>query len=257
MMKALVLTSGGARGFAQVGGLKVLERIGFSPDIIVGSSMGGAISALYASGKTAEELETLSKEFSFVNVLDMQVFGNGFVKGSRIREYFKEQIGDKRFDELEITLVLNAVDINNGEEVVFETGSVLDGVRSTVSIPGLIKPAEINGRHLVDPGFTVPVPIGNVPEGCDVVVFDTVQTVTDLGDNLRTHDILLQVLRIGAERSANRDISDYRKKNDRNVIHIDFDIDDRYMLDFREIPSLIQKGEESVKKRKADIKKIV
>ncbi len=175
LTEGLALSGGGARGTAHIGVLKVLERECIPIDFVAGTSMGGVIAAGCAAGLGAEYMEReavrMGQLRNLLGLLDHSLSGPGLVNGGRILRYFAQHLGEMSFDELAIPLALVAADLERGEEVILQSGSVVEAIRATVSMPGLFTPFRTNGRLLVDGGVTNPLPVDIVRRmGADVVI---------------------------------------------------------------------------------------
>jgi NTE family protein len=171
----IALSGGGARGLSHIGVLKALEKANIQPDFLAGTSMGGVIAAGYAAGLSPDDLERIALEFVSVRKLwglaDPKLPRRGFFQGDRLLEFFDQQIQGCTFDDLRIPLTLVAVDLNSGQEVHLQEGSVSEAVRATVSVPGLLSPIEQNGQRLVDGGLLNNVPVDVVRKmGADVTL---------------------------------------------------------------------------------------
>ncbi|MGB4595653.1 MAG: patatin-like phospholipase family protein [Anaerolineaceae bacterium] len=171
----LVLSGGGARGFAHIGVLRVLEREGIPVDYLAGTSMGGVIAAGYASGMNSYDLEretvNVTKKLGMLRMADPGIPNGGLIRGHRVLNYFKRMFGEKTFSELPLPLAVVAADLRLHQEVVFTEGSVALALRATVSIPGIFMPIEINGRELVDGGLLNNMPVDVAKKmGAEVVI---------------------------------------------------------------------------------------
>jgi len=163
----LAFSGGGARGLAHIGVLKVLEREGIPVDFLAGTSMGGIVAAFYASGWNAESMEEealrVSRLRHLVELVDRSLPTKpGLFEGRRVQGYLAERLGDVTFDNLRIPLALVAVDLESGEEVILRSGSVVEALRATISLPGIFAPFRLDGHLLVDGGV-----LNNLP--ADVV----------------------------------------------------------------------------------------
>jgi NTE family protein len=177
----LALSGGGARGLAHIGVLKVLEQAGVPIDYLAGTSAGGLISALYAAGFSACELEEevlrISNPRQLVALVDRTLPRRGLLEGQRLMDYLAEWLGGLTFDQLRIPLALVAVDLNGQQKVVLREGPVLDAVRATIALPGLLTPLERNGQLLVDGGLMDNLPVDAVRQmRADVVVAVDIST---------------------------------------------------------------------------------
>ncbi|OLN33335.1 patatin-like phospholipase family protein [Desulfosporosinus metallidurans] len=149
--KGLVLGAGGARGFAHLGVLQVLEEEKIGMDIVVGCSAGAIFGALWCAGLDLYRIERLLTYPGFAKkLLDPAVSKEGLVKGDKILEVLRLLTRDMSFENLKIPLAIVATDIESGELVVFSEGSVAQAVRASISIPGFFKPYRYQGRLLVD-----------------------------------------------------------------------------------------------------------
>ncbi|MEA3345292.1 MAG: patatin-like phospholipase family protein [Chloroflexota bacterium] len=172
----LALSGGGARGLAHIGVLKILEREGIPIDFLAGTSMGGMIAAGYASGLDAERLEQealrIGRLSHLIEFFDRILLTKpGLFEGQRVQRYLVEWLGDMTFDDLRTPLALVAVDLERGEEVILKSGSVVEAVRATISLPGLFAPFRLNGRLLIDGGVLNNLPAGVVRGmGADIVI---------------------------------------------------------------------------------------
>jgi len=159
----LVLGSGASRGWAHIGIIEALEEAEIPIDFIAGCSVGAYIGALYASGSLASLKEYLlrmdgKKIFSYFDVVFPR---SGLLNGSRrVRELFAMHTAAETFQELSIPLMMVATDLERGEKVVISSGNIVEGLRATMSYPGLFAPVRVKGRWLVDGGLVDPVPVG-------------------------------------------------------------------------------------------------
>ena len=159
----LVLGCGASRGWAHIGIIEALEEANIPIDYIVGCSVGAYIGALYASGSMRSLKEFLvrmdgKKIFSYFDVVFPR---SGLLNGSkRVRELYSMHTDVKTFAELNLPLVMVASDLERGEKVVIKSGNIIEGLRATMSFPGLFAPVRVKGRWLVDGGLVDPVPVG-------------------------------------------------------------------------------------------------
>lgn len=171
----LALSGGGARGLAHIGVIRALENAGIRPHYLAGTSMGGIIAAFYAAGMKADELQQIAQVSSqtrnILRLLDFAFHQKGFFRGNRVRAFFEHYLQDKTFADLQIPLTLIAVDLNSGREVHFNDGLVVNALRATVSLPGLMVPFEMDGMRLVDGGLLNTLPVDVVQKmGADIVL---------------------------------------------------------------------------------------
>jgi NTE family protein len=169
----LALGSGGARGWAHLGVLSVLDDMGVSPGVIAGCSMGALVGAAAAGGVRAE-LEDWARgltQTKFLGMLDLRFAGGGLVAGREIASVLGQGGLDCEIAALDIPFACVATNLENGREVWLDEGPLLPAVRASVSIPGLFAPQHLGGRWLVDGGLTNPVPISVArAKGAEVII---------------------------------------------------------------------------------------
>jgi NTE family protein len=171
----LALSGGAARGLAHVGVLDVLHKQGIPIDMIAGTSAGAIMGAVYAAKLETDKLVgyTLDPGWKKASIMsDPTLEKTGFLKGKKIMSLIAEFLGgDLDFDDLKIPFAAVATDIDTGEEIVIDHGSVLDALRASISLPGIFTVVEREGRFLVDGGLTTPVPIHVVKNmGADFII---------------------------------------------------------------------------------------
>jgi NTE family protein len=170
----LALSSGGARGAAHVGVLKVLKESGIEPDVIAGSSMGAEVGGIYASGIELGELETSWRSSSFGHVfrtLLPTIPWSGWSSGNGITRFLQRLIGSQRIEDLSVRYAAMATDLRSGEPFAITHGPLVDAIRASVSVPGLFNPVWIDGHLLIDGGVSNPMPVDVARQlGSDVVI---------------------------------------------------------------------------------------
>ena len=274
---ALVLSGGGARGFAHIGVLKALEEIGFYPDLIVGTSMGALIGALYAMGKTPEEIQTYVEETNWLKLFSYQsyreiefmsqkmielpaifslrfddhfnvVFPKNLLSTQGINErvtqatIYPDFATGGNFDSLVIPFRAMATNIRTGKSVVLKSGNLAKAITASSSYPFILAPVSIDSFLLIDGGLT-----NNVP--CDVA--------KDLGANfIVAVDVSSKIVRLGDEidpfslwgQAVNTIsfLSDTRNLHLANVL-IHPEIGEITSTDFDSVQTLIDRGYEHTK----------
>ncbi len=161
---ALVLSGGGARGIAHIGAIEEFEKQGFEISSIAGASMGALVGGVYALGKLEEYKEwmfTLDRRRVF-SLVDFTISKQGVIKGDKVMHAMKEFIPDTDIENLSLPYVAVAVDLLKREEVVFNSGSVFDAIRASISIPTILTPVDTGNKLLVDGGVLNNVPIDHV-----------------------------------------------------------------------------------------------
>lgn len=161
---ALVLSSGGSRGLAQIGVIAELERYGFNITSVAGSSIGAVIGGIYAMGKLDEYTQWVSS-FNMRDVwgfMDFTITKHGLLKGERVFDKMKTIIPDMNIEDMPIPFAAVTTDIINEKEVVFTKGSFYQAARASVAIPAVFTPVKYGDTILVDGGILNPVPVKHV-----------------------------------------------------------------------------------------------
>ncbi|MDP5238115.1 patatin-like phospholipase family protein [Uliginosibacterium sp. 31-16] len=168
---ALALGGGAARGFAHIGVIKALETNGIVPDIIVGTSAGSVVGALYAAGNDAFALQKQAFQLDESALTDWAIFERGFVKGEALEKFINQQVAGKPIEGLKRKFAVVATDLADGQPAVFTAGNVGTAVRASSSIPAVFSPVLIRGREYVDGGLTSPIPVRAARQlGADIVI---------------------------------------------------------------------------------------
>jgi len=169
----VALGGGSARGYAHIGVLAALERRGLRPDVLVGTSFGAVIAALYALGHTPaqlrEDAEGMRRRDVLPRIVDVGLGRGALFAGHRLERYFHGLVGDARLEDLPRTLAVVATDVDTGERVVLRAGPLAKALRASASLPGLFAPVDWEGRRLIDGGIGAPVPLATL-EGFGVDV---------------------------------------------------------------------------------------
>ncbi len=156
----LALGSGAARGWAHVGVIQALEEAGLSPRIVCGSSSGALVGAFYVADRV-EALERWGRQLDWrqvVGYFDLSLRG-GLITARKLFEFVATQLPDRPLSALERRFATVATQLETGREVWLRDGSLLDSVRASIALPGLITPVKVDGRWLVDGGLVNPVPV--------------------------------------------------------------------------------------------------
>ena len=156
----LALGSGVARGWAHLGVLKAIDRLGLVPDVVAGSSIGSVVGGFYLSGQ-ADALEKWARGLTTLKMLRyLQLpLSGGMISGSRLFGEAERFLGDLTIEDLKIPFVAVATDLWTGHEIWLREGKVVDAMRASLSLPGVFKPMRIRGHWLVDGALVNPVPV--------------------------------------------------------------------------------------------------
>ncbi|MBA4537632.1 patatin-like phospholipase family protein [Bacillus aquiflavi] len=247
----LALGSGGARGFAHLGVIKVLQEEGIPIDMIAGSSMGALVGCFYGAGLDLNDLYKLSKAFKRKYFLDFTIPNMGFIAGKRVKELIKIFTHGKMIENLNIPVSVVTTDLKSGEKVVFTKGPIDDAVRASISIPGIFVPEKINGRLLVDGGVVDRVPVSVVKEmGAEFIIAVDVSHVNTNLEITSIFDVIIQSLDIlQMELVRNREIA--------SDIMIRPHVEMFSSQAFTNIEEIIKIGEEETRKQVEKIKRMI
>lgn len=202
----LALGGGAARGFAHVGVIQVLERNGIRPDLVVGTSAGSLVAALYASGKSGAELEraALAMEEAAITDWTLPLFNRGMLRGDALARYVNQQVGGKPLEQMALPLGVVATDLQRGEDITFRRGDTGLAVRASSAVPGVFLPVPISGREYVDGGLVSPVPVRQARQmGAELVIAVDISSAPEGNATGDTIHLLLQTFAIMGQ-SINR-----------------------------------------------------
>lgn len=168
---ALVLGGGCHRALAHVGVIKVLEANGITPDLVVGTSAGSMVGALYASGLRAAALEKAAAELTWDAIQKFDLSRFGFYTADPLRAYINRAVKGKKIEEFPVRYVAVAADLQTGTPRMFISGEAGLAVQASASTPGVFQPTMVDGRQLVDGGVISPVPVMTARNlGADTVI---------------------------------------------------------------------------------------
>lgn len=177
---ALVLGGGGTRGYAHIGAIKALEEHGIRPDLVVGTSAGAMVGAIYASGKSPDELEKTAKNLNETKLLDFTPSQHGLVKGDALRDFINQQVNHKSIEQFPIRFAAIATDAHAKTAVSFRQGNAGLAVQASSSVPNLFIAPRIpknNGKKYIDGGQVALLPSSLAKSlGADMVIAVDVMT---------------------------------------------------------------------------------
>jgi len=184
----LALGSGAARGWAHIGVLRALTRLGLQPDLIAGCSIGALVGAAYAAGEL-DSLEQWVRGFTRLQVMSLldPTFSGGLFRGDKVFGVAEERVGELTFAELQLPFACVATELETGREHWLQEGPVMGAVRASCSIPGMFVPVQLDGRWLIDGAVVNPVPVSLCRAmGADLVI--AVNLNSDTRQNWSSHD---------------------------------------------------------------------
>lgn len=166
----LVLSGGGARGFAHAGAIKALAEVGIKPDIVAGVSAGSIAAVMYAAGIEPEKMLELFLNARFSDFCELGVPKDGFFNLDRFKAFLRRNIPYANIEDLPIPTVIGATDLDNGRKVAFESGPLAERVAASCSIPIVFKPVKIGGVRHVDGGVLHNLPAWTIRDRCKYLI---------------------------------------------------------------------------------------
>ena len=193
----LALGGGAARGFAHIGVIQVLEEAGIRPDLVVGTSAGSLVAALYASGRNGTELGALAQTMDEGAITDWAFPGRGLIRGEALARYVREQTGQRPIEQMKMPLGIVATDLDSGSPILFQRGDTGAAVRASSAVPAVFQPVRIGSREYVDGGLVSPVPVRFARQmGADLVLAVDISTPPDGAPTGDPFKMLLQTFSI-------------------------------------------------------------
>ncbi|EON91158.1 serine protease [Marinobacter lipolyticus SM19] len=282
----LVLSGGGAKGMAHVGVLRVLEEMRIPVDLVVGTSAGSAVGALYASGMPVEEIEQRFIDLDWVSSfrddpgraykpvrrkqedwrfpvvpgigvrLDGLHVGGGIIAGQNLGFILNELTRDaalvEDFDQLAIPFRAVATDLETGEQVVLGSGNLSEAIRASMSIPGVYAPVKLNGRLLVDGGIANNLPVTVARDlGADIVI------AVDITDPLLKAEDLQEAFSVVGQLTTmmtRMNTDDQLARLEEQDVLIRPDLEGRTSADFYDAPILFELGATSARSHASELR---
>jgi NTE family protein len=210
---ALALGGGAARGFAHIGVIKALEAQGIRPDIIVGTSAGSVVGALYASGYDGFALQKIALEMDEATISDWAIpfFGksSGVLKGDALQAYVNKAVHNQPMEKLRIPFGAVATDLKTGKPILFRRGNTGMAVRASSAVPGVFQPVTIGGVTYVDGGLVAPVPVRFAREmGAEFIIAVNISSATETQATASNLDVLMQTFTIMGQRLNHFELKD-------------------------------------------------
>jgi NTE family protein len=251
----LALGGGAARGFAHIGVIKALESQGIFPNLVVGTSAGSVIAALYASGYRGTELQKIALSLDEAAITDWALpfsgrFG-GMIKGDALQTMVNRLVKNQTIENMSMPLGIVGTDLQTGNGILFQRGDTGQAVRASCSIPGVFQPTIIQGREYVDGGLVSPVPVRYAKQmGADIVIAVNISTEPSSQDSSGSLGILLHTTSI-----MGKSINTFEL--DLAQVVIQPELKGMRGTDFKSRNAAILAGEESVMKQISQIKNIL
>ncbi len=282
----LVLSGGGAKGMAHVGVLRVLEEMNIPVDVVVGTSAGSAVGALYASGMPVARIEERFIEMDWLASFqddpgrvykpirrkeddwrfpvmpglgvraDGLHVGGGIVAGQNLGFILNELTRNaalvQDFDRLAIPFRAVATDLATGEQVVIGRGNLAEAVRASMSIPGVYAPVELDGRLLVDGGVANNLPVSVAREmGAEVIIaVDITDPLMDTDDLREAFSVVGQLTTLLTRRNTDQQL-DLLVGQD---VLIRPDLEGHTSADFYQAPLLFELGATAARNHASELR---
>ena len=193
----LALGGGAARGFAHIGVIQVLEEAGVRPDLVVGTSAGSLVAALYATGRSGAELAQLALAMDEGAITDWSFPGRGLIRGDALARFVREHTGGRTIEQMALPLGIVATDLDTGEPILFQRGDTGLAVRASSAVPAVFQPVRIGNREYVDGGLVSPVPVRFARQmGAEFVIAVDISTPPDGAATSDVFRMLLQTFSI-------------------------------------------------------------
>ena len=279
----LVLSGGGAKGLAHIGALKIIEESGVKIDYIGGTSMGAIVGALYASGYSAQQLDSIFRSTDFTNLIQDNVprsaktfyekedserhaltlpfdnfkvsFPQAISGGQNIYNLLVQLLFHVKdvqdFTKLPTPFVCMATNVETGEEVLLDKGYLPEAIVASGTFPSLFEPAEIDGQILIDGGVVNNYPINQVKAmGADIIIG------VDVQHDLATRESLSSATEILLQINNYRTVNDMKKKSKETDIYIRPDIDEFSVIAFDKGKQIVKSGEVAAQIKLDELKQI-
>lgn len=250
----LAIGGGGARGFAHIGVLRVLEQEKIPIDLVVGTSVGSLVAALYADQGRVLDAEYHALAVQSEDLFDyraLAIFSGGLVEGARLEKFLRDHLVNQRIEDMAVPYAAVAVDLKTGETVVFREGLIAPAVHASCAIPGVFVPVRIGDRTLVDGGVTDPIPCDIARElGADVVIALAIpapipQEVPKSPLDVALHAVSIMSVEIARLRAGEADVVIWPE-----VGNISYD-------DFSQKKTLIEAGERAARAALPEIRRAI
>ncbi|GGY42499.1 patatin-like phospholipase family protein [Pseudoduganella albidiflava] len=209
----LALGGGAARGFAHIGVIKALEANGILADVVVGTSAGSVVGALYAAGNNAGALQKMAYAMDEAAISDwaLPLFGtkSGVLKGVALQSYINKAVNQRPIEKLKLPFGAVASDLKTGQPILFTRGNTGQAVRASSAVPGVFQPVTIGTRTYVDGGLVAPVPVRFTKEmGAEFIIAVNISTQTEAQAAVSSLEVIMQTFSIMGQRINQYELRD-------------------------------------------------
>lgn len=209
----LALGGGAARGFAHIGVIKALEAQGIVPEIVVGTSAGSVVGALYAAGYDGFSLQKTALEMDEATISDwaLPLFSksSGVLKGEALQNYVNKAVRNAPMEKLKLRFGAVATDLKTGQPILFQRGNTGMAVRASSAVPSVFQPVKIGASTYVDGGLVAPVPVRFAREmGAEFIIAVNISSQTEGQATANSLDVLMQTFSIMGQRLNHFELKD-------------------------------------------------
>ena len=202
----IVLSGGGARGFAHIGVLKALHELGIKPQIISAVSAGSIVGALYADNKEPEHIFEIFSEMDIFKILRVNRPSFGLLKAQGIGKILDKTLSVSNIEDLKIPLIISATNFTKAQTDYFKNGNIIDAVMASSAIPLVLKPFTINKQMYVDGGLMNNLPVEPLINRCENLIGVNVNPVHELDSALSFRNFADRVLHLAIRANVNNNI---------------------------------------------------
>ena len=193
----LALGGGAARGFAHIGVIQALEEAGLVPDLVTGTSAGSLVAALWAAGRSGNELAVLADQMDEYAFADWAYPTRGLIRGEALARFVREKTGNRQIEQMRLPLGIAATDLDSGDPILFRRGDTGTAVRASSAVPAVFQPVRIASREYVDGGLSAPVPVRHARAmGAELVIAVDISQVAEGQPTSDLSRMLLQTFTI-------------------------------------------------------------
>ncbi len=248
---ALALGGGGAKGFAHIGVIKVLESHGIRPKIITGTSAGSFVGSLYASGMTSFQLQEVASALKESDIRDMTLSTQGFIVGQKLQDYVNRQVQQKPIEQFPLRFAAVATELETGQMSLFIKGNAGQAVRASCSIPNIFIPATIAGKRYVDGGLVSPIPVSAARQmGADIVIAVDISARAKAGQSGSLLGVFDQTINIMGQHGIDKELAQANVVISPNVGSVG-------VLDLNTRQQSILEGERAAQTKLAEIDRVI
>lgn len=223
----LVLGGGGARGFFHMGVITAIQELEIKIEEISGTSIGAIIGLMYAANPKINFREIM-EEMDFFELIKAMVMGAKDNK--EIEKFLKRYIGVDNFEDLKIKTRINATDINDQKEIVFDEGNIYPGVTASMTIPGAFSPLKYKNSFLIDGGISNNIPVTLIEKSREIVVSDISGPIKKIDEKTLATDVLYTAFAVMQQNLAWEKAKNFKN---RKIIKVKLDDEKTFILDFR------------------------